>query len=52
MTDFIQPLLERGKRSKGNDEDACIEFCKFFLARAQLCGMFAAGNSAEVTEEN
>lgn len=50
--DFVHPLLEGGQCSKRNDEDAGIEFYKFFLARAQLCGMFAAGYSAQVTEEN
>lgn len=51
-TDFVHPLLECGECSKRDDEDAGIEFYKFFLARAQLCGMFSAGNSAKVTEEN
>jgi len=50
--DFIHPLLEGGQRSERNDKDAGIELGKFLLARAQLCGMFAAGYSAKVTEEN
>ena len=49
---LVHPLLEGGQRPEGNDEDAGIEFCKFVLARAQLCGMFAAGYSAKVTEKN
>jgi hypothetical protein len=44
--------LDCGKRPKGNDENTGIQFGKFFLARAQLCGMFAAGYSAKVTEED
>jgi hypothetical protein len=43
--------LEGGKRSKGNNKDAGIELFEFILARAQLCGMFAAGYSAKMTEE-
>jgi len=50
--DFIHPLLEGGKRSKGDDKDARIELFEFILARAQLCGMFAAGYSAKVTKED
>ena len=49
---FVHPLLEGGKRSKGDNEDAGIKFCKFILARAQLCGMFAAGYSAKMTEKD
>jgi len=45
-------LLEGGQRSERNDKDAGVEFCKFVLARAQLCGMFAAGYSAKMTEED
>jgi hypothetical protein len=45
-------LLEGGQCSKGDDEDAGIEFGKFFLFSAQLCGMFAAGYSAKMSEEN
>ena len=52
MTDFIHPLLESWYRSERNDEDTRLEFRKFILARAQLCGMFTAGNSAKVTEED
>jgi hypothetical protein len=44
--------LKGGQRSKRNDEDAGIEFGKFFLTGAQLCGMLAAGYSAKVTEED
>lgn len=50
--DFVHPLLNAWQRSKGNDEDAGIEFGKFFLVGAQLCGMFTAGYSAKMTEEN
>lgn len=50
--DFVHPLLECGKRSERDDEDAGIELGKFFLARAQLCGMFAAGYSAKMTQED
>jgi hypothetical protein len=49
---FIHPLLEGGECSKRNDVDAGVEFCKFFLVCAQLCGMFAAGYSAEMAKEN
>ena len=49
---FVHPLLEGGECAKRNDENTGIEFGKFFLARAQLCGMFAAGNSAKMTEED
>ena len=45
-------MLQGGKRAEGDDEDAGIEFCKFFLARAQLCGMFAARYSAKMAEED
>lgn len=50
--DFLHPLIESGKRSKGNDEDTCIKLFEFILAGAQLCGMFAAGYSAKMAEEN
>ena len=50
--DFLHPLLDGGKRSERNDEDASVESLKFFLVRAQLCGMFAAGYSAKMTEED
>jgi hypothetical protein len=50
--DFVHPLLERGECSKGNDEDASVEFGKFILARAQLSGMFSAGYSAQVAQED
>lgn len=50
--DAVHPLLESGERSKRNNKDAGVEFCKFVLARAQLCGMFAAGYSTQVTKEN
>lgn len=50
--DFVHPLLEGGKCAERDDIDAGVEFCKFTLARAQLCGMFAAGYSAKVTEED
>jgi hypothetical protein len=50
--DFVHPLLEGGECSERNDEDAGIELGKFFLVSAQLCGMFAAGYSAEVTEKD
>jgi hypothetical protein len=45
-------LLHSGESSKGNNEDTCVEVGEFLLARAQLCGMFAAGYSAKVTEED
>lgn len=51
-TDFVHPLLEGGECSERNDENAGIEFGKFFLVVAQLRGMFAAGNSAQVTEKD
>ena len=51
-TDFVHPLLEGGEGSERNDKNAGIMFGKFFLAVAQLCGMFTAGYSAEMTEEN
>jgi hypothetical protein len=44
--------LEGGQSSKGNDKDACIQVCNFLLMVAQLCGMFAAGYSAKMTEED
>ena len=50
--DFLHPLLDGGKGSEGDDEDTGVESFKFFLVRAQLCGMFAAGNSAKVTKKN
>lgn len=50
--DFVHPLLEGGQSPEGDDEDAGVEFRKFVLARAQLCGMFATGYSAKVTEED
>ena len=50
--DFIHPLLEGGKRPERDDEDARIELFEFVLARAQLCGMFAAGYSAKMTEKD
>lgn len=50
--DFVHPLLEGGECSKRDDEDAGIQFGKFFLAGAQLCGMFTAGYSAKVTEKD
>ncbi len=50
--DFVHPLLQGGQGAKGNDEDAGIEFCKFLLVCAQLCGMLAAGYSAKMTEED
>jgi len=45
-------LLEGGECSERNDENAGIEFGKFFLAVAQLCGMFTAGYSTQVTEKD
>jgi hypothetical protein len=45
-------LLEGGECSERNDEYTGIEFGKFFLTRAQLCGMFTTGYSAKVTEKN
>ena len=50
--DFVHPLLEGGQSPKRDDENTGVEFGKFLLARAQLCGMFAAGYSAKVTEED
>ncbi len=52
LADFLHPLLDGGKGSKRDDEDAGIELFEFFLAGAQLCGMFAAGYSAKVTKED
>ncbi len=49
---FVHPLLESGECSKGNDKDAGIQLGEFVLVRAQLCGMFAAGYSAKMTEED
>ena len=49
---FLHPLLESGERSKRDNQDAGIQLGEFVLARAQLCGMFAAGYSTKVTEEN
>jgi hypothetical protein len=45
-------LLEGGEGSKRNDENTGIEFGKFILARAQLCGMFTTGYSAKVAEKD
>lgn len=50
--DFVHPLLNGRKRAEGDDKDAGIELGKFLLVSAQLCGMLAAGYSAQVTEEN
>ncbi len=49
---FFEPLLDSGKRSKGNDQDTSIEFCKFRLVVTQLCDMLSAGYSAKVTEKD
>ena len=49
---LVHPLLDGRQRPEGNDEDAGVQFHKFVLARAQLCGMFTAGYSAKVTEKN
>lgn len=49
---FLHPLLEGWQCAKGNDKDTRIELFEFVLARAQLCGMFAAGYSAKVAQEN
>jgi len=51
-TDFVHPLLEGGECSERNEENAGIEFGEFFLAVAQLRGMFTTGYSAKVTEED
>jgi hypothetical protein len=45
-------LLEGGECPERNDEDAGIQFGKFFLVSAQLCGMFTAGYSAKMTEKD
>jgi len=50
--DFGHPLLQGGERSEGNDKDAGVASGKFVLVRAQLCGMFAAGYSTQVTQEH
>jgi hypothetical protein len=52
MTGFIHPLLKGRKCAKRNDIDTGIELVELFLARAQLCGMFAAGYSAEMAQKN
>jgi hypothetical protein len=44
--------LKRGKRAERDDEDAGVELGEVALARAQLCGMVTAGQSAQVPEEN
>lgn len=49
---FFQPLLDRWKRAKRNDQDTSIEFCKLGLAVAQLCDMLSAGYSAKMTEKD
>ena len=49
---LLHPLLDGGKRSEGNDEDAGVEFRKFVLSGAQLCDMLAAWNSAKVAEKD
>lgn len=49
---FVHPLLESRECSKRDNKDAGIQLGEFVLARAQLCGMFAAGYSAKVTQEN
>ncbi len=51
-TGFLHPLLHSREGSKGNNEDTCVEVGEFLLARAQLCGTFAAGYSTKVAEEN
>ena len=38
--------------SKRNDKHAGVQFGKLVLLGAQLCGMFAAGYSAKVTEKD
>lgn len=50
--DFLHPLLDGWKRSEGNDEDVGIELFKFFLAGAQLCGMFTTRYSAKMTKKD
>lgn len=52
MTGFIHPLLQGRQCTKRNDQDTRIQALKIFLVRAQLCGMFAAGYSAEMTQKN
>ena len=52
VTDFLHPLLDGRQCAERDNIDAGIEFYKFVLARAQLCGMFAAGYSTKVTEKN
>ena len=49
---FFHPLIESGERSKRDNKDAGIQLGEFILVCAQLCGMFAAGYSTKVTEEN
>ena len=51
-TRLFEPLLDRSKRAKGNDQDAGVEVCKIGLVVAQLYDMLAAGYSAKVTEED
>jgi hypothetical protein len=50
--DFLHPRLNGRKCTKGDDEDTGIKFHKFVLARAQLCGMFTAGDSTQVAEKD
>ena len=49
---LCEPLLDRSKRAKGNDQDAGVEVCKIGLVVAQLYDMLAAGYSAKMTEED
>lgn len=49
---LLHPLLDGGKRSKGNNKDADVELFEFVLTGAQLCDMLAAGYSAKVTEKD
>jgi len=44
--------LESGEHSKRDNKDAGIQLGEFVSTRAQLCGMFAAGYSAKMTEKN
>ena len=49
---IAHPLLDGGKCSEGDNDNARIPFFEFILVLAQLCHMLTAGNSTQVTQEN
>lgn len=51
-THILHPLLDGWKSSKRDNENAGIELFDFFLAGAQLCGMFTTGYSTKMTEKD